>query len=263
MEYYLWKNNAFTASFWIKVNDFFQEKQSILFSGSAGRAFLTIKNGKITFSPLACIIRDRWLCDYYLDDMGIYLVSDELSKREWHHIIITQNENKISLYIDGKKYEKIINLPDTLKFKSSEFLGYLISGNTLYSSAAQPYKGLIDEFTLYARALDDNKVMSLYSLSRLPQSKLTNSGTTDVRGKLNILIQQYNQETNSWKTLNDKSILNYPLTVKGDGGIVKLDKIFNSKGYSFSEAGKYRVVASFVSEKGTKVESSWEFGIVS
>jgi hypothetical protein len=95
-----------------------------------------------------------------------------------------------------------------------------------------------------------------------PQSKLSNLGTSDVSGKLNILIQQYNQATNSWTTLSDKSISNYPVTVKGNGGIVKLDKIFNPKGITLSQPGKYRVVASFVSSRGTKVESNWEFGVV-
>ncbi|MEK6934017.1 MAG: hypothetical protein AABW75_04020 [Nanoarchaeota archaeon] len=45
-------------------------------------------------------------------------------------------------------------------------------------------------------------------------------------------------------------------------GIVKLDSLFNPKGFSLSQTGKYRVIASFVSNKGTKVESNWEFGVV-
>ena len=99
-----------------------------------------------------------------------------------------------------------------------------------------------------------------------PQSKLTNLGTTEVSGKLNILIQRYNQATNatnSWTTLMDKSVISYPVTVKANEGIVKLDATFNPRKISLSQAGKYRVVANFVSNRGTRAESNWEFGVVS
>ena len=96
----------------------------------------------------------------------------------------------------------------------------------------------------------------------LPQSKLSNLGTTVISGKLNIMVQQYNPATNSWITRLDKTVISYPVTVKANGGIVKLDGIFNPRKISLLEAGKYRVVATFVSNRGTKVESSWEFGVV-
>lgn len=62
--------------------------------------------------------------------------------------------------------------------------------------------------------------------------------------------------------MTDKSVISYPVTVKANG-IVKLDALFNPKGFSLSQAGKYRVAANFVSNKGAKTESSWEFGVVS
>jgi subtilisin family serine protease len=95
------------------------------------------------------------------------------------------------------------------------------------------------------------------------QSKLVNLGSREVSGRLNITVQLYLSwwKGGTWVTINEL-ILNYPITVKANGGIVKLDTIFNPRGISVSQRGKYRVYASFVSSRGTKVESNWEFRVV-
>ena len=68
------------------------------------------------------------------------------------------------------------------------------------------------------------------------------NGTVDVSGKLNIMMQQYNQATNSWTTLSDKGVFNYPLTVKANGTIEDFEKPQKSSKNRFENHLKIKVI---------------------
>ncbi len=268
-EVFFKKNNAFTFSLW--VNSYKSNEEALYFMGFDN--ILSIDYNK----------HFRFMSLYAGEGeenghAGTPLLSSTvISPDNWYHVVGVFNGSDYMLYINGKKENSFnptsdIFNPDLIIIKYHLFIEdegiKSVIGDNYYRY--REYKEVIDEFKVWARALNDTEVIQEYKSfvplpvhwETPPQSKLSNLGTTDVTGKLNILIQQYNPTTNTWTTRLDKSVISYPVTVKANGGIVKLDQIFNSKKISLSQTGKYRVIATFISSKGAKAESIWEFGVV-
>lgn len=93
----------------------------------------------------------------------------DLGTSEWHHLAATFSATGWNIYIDGKKkYDRTHNVSFSC---SNDFSGYA-SVLRLLSSAAHFYFGygswwgsaplLLDDLTIYSRALTDDDIMTLY-----------------------------------------------------------------------------------------------------
>ena len=92
-----------------------------------------------------------------------------------------------------------------------------------------------------------------------PQSKITNDGNKNIWGNLNIYMQR--NVKGQWADVEGKLVVDYQVNIPAKG-LVKLDAIFNPRGFSLNEAGNYRVYAVFEYSTGSKKEASWEFSVV-
>ncbi|MBI2632219.1 hypothetical protein HYW75_04400 [Candidatus Pacearchaeota archaeon] len=274
--YLILKNNAFSVTQWINSKDL--TRWGIIYSSP----FTRIIQNSMNFEFLTYFENTNFentnfeKVKYYKNYVvNIYDSNLKIKAGQWYYIALVYNGRELILYINGEEKARITS-GELGSFDGTKTVEHplvklypigsysIIGGDKI--SEGYDFNGIIDEFKIYGRALSFEEIKKEYETFKPEpfnyQSKLVNSGTTDVSGKLNIVIQQYNSMTNSWTTLSDKSVLNYPITVKANGGIVKLDAIFNSKKISLLQAGKYRVVANFVSSRGTNAESNWEFDVV-
>jgi hypothetical protein len=106
---------------------------------------------------------------------------------------------------------------------------------------------------------------SIYSLYTGLQSKLENTGSTDIKG--NLLIQvEYNNGT--WELVNKTVDENHTINASSH---LNLDQLFNGKENtsSYNNTGTYRIYAAFRDPEGnvlvcndsTKLEATWEFEV--
>jgi hypothetical protein len=95
----------------------------------------------------------------YSNENGI-TVEEQIPTDEWTLVTVTSEGDKISLYINGKKVgeEEGVTL-DPYEISSSMTQCYI--GKSQYSADSM-YKGYIDEFKVYNRALSDDEVKNLY-----------------------------------------------------------------------------------------------------
>lgn len=81
----------------------------------------------------------------------------------WHHIVIRKQDNSVDFIVDNNVIETMNNVNSILSSQMLEsFLGkhQWTDGNSL-SSAAR-FNGLIDEFMLFERALNNNELEELF-----------------------------------------------------------------------------------------------------
>jgi hypothetical protein len=80
------------------------------------------------------------------------------------------------------------------------------------------------------------------------QSKIVNTGSTDIQGYLLIQVQYYNSSNNTWIMADDTVNESFPRTIEA-GGVLALDSLFNGKvntsNLSSFGNGTYRIYAVF------------------
>jgi len=107
------------------------------------------------------------------------------------------------------------------------------------------------------------------------QSKIKNTGSTDIKGYLLIQVQYHNSSWPSgvWVVAND-TINETSARIVNAGGLLALDTIFNNKAYTTNliksyGTGLYRVYAAFRDsagnvlrcDNGVLLEATYEFTI--
>jgi hypothetical protein len=107
------------------------------------------------------------------------------------------------------------------------------------------------------------------------QSKLNNTGDTNISGYLLMQVQYYNESLGAWVLANDTINETTPRTITA-GQALALDTILNGKAktsdlVSLYGNGTYRLYAAFRNQNGdvllgangSLLEATWEFTIVS
>lgn len=83
----------------------------------------------------------------------------ELKLRKWHHIVMTYDDNFLTLYLDNELQAKVPK-----KFKSSFLEGdSIIIGNSANKKNERYLCGAIDDISIYDRVLADKDVDELYN----------------------------------------------------------------------------------------------------
>jgi len=96
----------------------------------------------------------------YSEYKQIYLVPvEETSIREWHHLVLTYNDNVACFYIDG-----VLEAKSAKNFESRFLQGdSVIVGGQLEHKNSRYFQGMIDDIEIYDYVLTPNEVQSLYN----------------------------------------------------------------------------------------------------
>ena len=128
---------------------------------------------------------------YYKNATGMFpmlISSRQLRKDTWHYVSIVVNDDIYSIYIDGLLDSTITSFGFTISENIRTFLGaYSTIALTpaLVSSTTQiSYTGLIDEVSIFTRAIADEQILSHYD-----SAELTNLDDIVVRENINVLTK--------------------------------------------------------------------------
>jgi len=158
---------SFTASIWFRSNS--SDEQVILDKSNStrGRYYkIYMDNGIVKFDA-RCAREDRELES-----------ASSLDNNTWHHIAAVMDNslnNKRLLYIDGELEDEDSN-DDCEDFSTT---GELSLGAQVTPSRESYFKGTLDEFALYARALSSEEIELIYD--SLEDNDDGNSGSTGGR----------------------------------------------------------------------------------
>ncbi len=85
--------------------------------------------------------------------------SQTLDGTEWHHIAVTKANSLVQFYIDGKSAGATVQ-SSTFSFETSLAIGSF--GESYPGVGTEPFWGMIDEPSLYDRALSEEEVATIY-----------------------------------------------------------------------------------------------------
>lgn len=97
----------------------------------------------------------------------------EVTDDQWHHIVVTYNNEAKRIYVDGELDVEAATHDNLIGPKAQRY-GFIGVGSeaTVFDGPPGPtnfaYKGLMDEFILFHRALSENEVERLANLSGDP-----------------------------------------------------------------------------------------------
>jgi hypothetical protein len=81
----------------------------------------------------------------------------------WTHIAVVYSNKQPTLYVNGIKVRTGVTSPETFVYPSKNFGGSYSTAAGFQFKTYGPYKGLLDEVTIYNRALASNEVASIYN----------------------------------------------------------------------------------------------------
>ncbi len=146
--------------------------------------------------------------------------SSKIGNREWRFIVLTFENNRHSIYIDGK-IENSKNIYGNYKISNKPFtIGAWIDDGAGY------LKGKMDDIRIYNRALNETEIQTLFNDKNIVASNITNKNTTN-KSNVNETISEhtvvsYSNCHSAITALNSKSKLptfeNYHLTVTTKSG---------------------------------------------
>lgn len=151
------KNNEFTFSTWVNLRPTSSEdyKNSAIYI--ADSTVLSVEKHGLTYNAKI----NTFLSNGMSSGNIIVLAETSLKSKKWYHIVSTYNGTDLMIYINGERKailsssDKGIDSP-RLKFYSGEnFIGG--------SEFSGGINGTIDEFKVYAKALNDSQIFELYS----------------------------------------------------------------------------------------------------
>ncbi|MFH2028629.1 MAG: LamG domain-containing protein, partial [Nanoarchaeota archaeon] len=155
--------NYFTISAWIKVDDL-NSRRTILSVGNSqsitpGISFRVLSSTESIAdyrSKIQLFIRDN-------DGKKSWVLVDYPYDSEWHHVVAVRDDSIARVYIDG------IETAST-----GEILGLLTVdgaaiGRSKITNYTEYFKGVIDEVTLYNRALSKDEIKVIYSQQLKPK----------------------------------------------------------------------------------------------
>lgn len=93
------------------------------------------------------------------EELQVILRSDRLSLREWHHLVMTYNDDSLHLYIDGALSAKIMKNFRTVFSKTDS----VMVGNSANAKNERYLSGRVDDIAIYNRVLSAEEVAELYN----------------------------------------------------------------------------------------------------
>ncbi len=101
----------------------------------------------------------------------------------WLHFAVTFESNNVSkLYVNGSLLDQHFNYPPDSVMRVNQLFGKSVFGDAYY-------KGMIDEFRMYNRALSPTEIISLYNNAPSPYSITPSSGSLLGALQQQVLIQ--------------------------------------------------------------------------
>ncbi|MBM3233055.1 hypothetical protein FJZ18_02725 [Candidatus Pacearchaeota archaeon] len=257
--------NKFTVSLWVHPQSFSSLSTSV-YSGK-GISIHIMENGGVWASSLFKNVLYS-SPSYHSVFLAEVEYREPLKLMEWHHIVVRYDGSEMSLFVDGvlrdkKSSQKIYPIDSSSESKEHPLTkvhfgryGDHILG-PYYSEGI--FNGVLDEFSIYARALEDKEVASLYSdfsrqsvdfslAHRSSRSFIKNDLDEKIFGSLRIYLENYDPITKTWSpySLAHRSYFEKShKIILPPRSSTSIHYIFNSKGYVVWGPGNYRVYASF------------------
>jgi hypothetical protein len=108
--------------------------------------------------------QDGWTGGEYLSngDNSYQTAGVNIDTSHWYHVVLTRDNSKIQLFVDGHKY-------DAVPVSGAPVYGKNPTANIAKraGSASQYFHGAIDEVRIYNRVLTDSEVQTLYSVIKV------------------------------------------------------------------------------------------------
>lgn len=235
---FIQENKAFTLSVWVNPQNY-PSPRGVIFSSSFGIIFIDSK-GIVQFNTFG----------------GPLFTKGPISLNEWHHILAVYDVKQARLYVDGVKSDSVDFLLEEYYLGASRGL---IGGDKLGSSS----EVIIDEFKIYARALNDIEVKELYKSFRplVEERFLRGDSNNDEEVDLSdaVFILQYLFQDGNYPPCFDAADVNDDGTIDIADPIKLLFALFQGGSIPepFSSLGYDLTEDSFVCEEESEVRKLW------
>ena len=113
--------------------------------------------------------------------------SSVFTKNEWHHLVITYDDNWLCFYIDGKLEGKVVK-GFTTKFLQTDSV---IVGSTGNKKNNRYFNGSIDDLFFYDHVLTEDEVLELYEAPNPNKNKIILYWVLAVMGFVGIIVLIY------------------------------------------------------------------------
>ena len=150
------ENNAFTFSAWLNLKQY-PEFSGIVYDVGYGHIDLRVTDsGEIGLSAYFDIGTD-W------PERASIISDTKLKLRKWYHVAAVFDGTALILYIDGVEAGRIDSLEENGKKHKTEnlFMQYATNNHIGGDTYGSGINGIIDEFKVYARALNSEEILGL------------------------------------------------------------------------------------------------------
>ncbi len=235
--------DQFTYSVWININDFISYNP-ILFGNESS-------SGDISGGPLSIYFNENYSalqCDltFVTNDtqykshsfIAQSVTTMENLKQQWTHIVVTLNKDVVKMYIDGAKvYDQA--LPED--FGSYKEIATNSKPYTIGRSVYRNFDASLDEIKIYAVALSEDKIKSIYDSKIASYTNLLTLKKDSNEIKINKTSFQLSAPINVDSISGDILIplkafcdsMGASLSWDGSDGLGRLDISYNNHNASF------------------------------
>ncbi|NJM93694.1 MAG: LamG domain-containing protein [Cytophagales bacterium] len=96
---------------------------------------------------------------------GSFTTSDTAA---WHHLVVTRSTDTLKLYVDGalidtKVRDTNCSIPVLYNSTTVAVLGQRLASGSNYNTSSNRFKGILDDFRMYNRAINSTEIQLLYS----------------------------------------------------------------------------------------------------
>jgi len=147
--------NDFTISLWINTNKDKDQQEIFQALGSS-----------TSDDELEIYLKDNKKVKVKIKDDSETLSSNiELTDGQWHHLLVTREDNEVCLFVDGAEQDCDNGVDDgqlSVPYSDSIVIGQEQDDYGGGFNSSQSFEGLIDEFKIYDQVLSTTEINSLY-----------------------------------------------------------------------------------------------------
>ena len=167
--------NDFTVSYWIKTD---KSQATLLNFGDNVNSpypgyFSGINGGNVGSGKLGVSTNGKW-----------YSSNSSVNNNQWRFVSYVLNSTNLSIYIDGKLENTILNVSPPISWSGNRILG---SRSDLYLDNYN-YFGNADDIAIYNRALTQEEITALYLGCTKPTVAITPKSTTNIKENESVVL---------------------------------------------------------------------------
>lgn len=162
-------SNEMTISHWVKYESIGSPHSGVTYSLGASTA------GEDTGMQIRVNIDGTILAILRDVEYGVNTESYDLSDQLWHHVVVSFDQTKLSLYVDGTPIDNAVIdfVYDITNLEQYIALHKWYGG----SASASRFNGSIDDLRIYNRALTESEIQQLYKMGNI-DAPIIHNGVT-------------------------------------------------------------------------------------